>query len=128
MILSMLGHATAKPELTMHRVQIMVDEGYYAIDISYDGSLDAQLRIACMDQCKSAATYSETKPGLFLLGAFGDGDSFITLWAAGSAEWIIIYRINDDIGTRILEQPARTLPDFEGTPDGRRVIVLHTDT
>ncbi len=127
-MLAITGQSVANADTIMHLAQKFSDDGYYSIDINSVDSLESVLRISCAEKCKSNLSYSETISGFFPRGAFGDGNTFTTLWSAGSAEWIIIYRIHSGTVTKVLQQPSRTLPDFEADPDGRKIIVLHNDT
>jgi len=122
------GQALADTTLGMHLEQFFFNEGTYSLDVSYGDASSSKLRIYCTDKCHSKTAYSETISGLSLSGAFGTDDTFITRWAAGSINWLIIYRIHGGMVTKVLQQPSRALPDFESTPDGRRVIALRNDT
>ncbi len=127
-ILSWNLPAVASAEHIFHLEQSISGEGVYDLDVVSSDAFDSELRISCLRGCKATTPYSEAIKGDGFLGAFGDADTLITLWGSASVYWIRIYYIHDGTITKVLDQPSRTLPDFDVRAGGKPVMALHNDT
>jgi hypothetical protein len=126
-ILEWILPAAANTEHIMHLEQGFIGEGVYALDVVSSDTFDSDLRISCLRECKATTPYSEMIKVTGFLGAFGSVDTLITLWGSASVYWVRIYYIHDGSITKVLDQPSRTLPDFQ-VKSGRPVMALHNDT
>ena len=127
-ILAWNSRAVASAEHIFHLEQSISGEGVYDLDVVSSDAFDSELRISCVRECKTTTRYSEMIKVTGLLGAFGDADTLITLWGSASVYWVRIYYVHEGNITKVLDQPSRTLPDFDVRSEGKRIMALHNDT
>ncbi len=120
--------AAANAEHILHLEQLFIGGAVYALDVVRNDIFVSDLQISCLRGCKATAPYSEVIKGDGFLGAFSNGETLITLWGSASVYWIRIYYIHDGKITKVLDQPSRTLPDFDVRAGGKPVMALHNDT
>jgi len=127
-ILAWHSPAVATAEHILHLEQSFIGEGVYALDVVSSNTFDSDLRISCLRGCKATTPYSEMIRGDSFLGAFGNAETLFTLWGSASVYWIRIYYVHDGRITKVLDQPSRSLPDFEVKSEGKPIMALHNDT
>ena len=120
--------AAANAEHILHLEQLFIGGAVYALDVVRNDHFVSDLQISCLRGCTAPTPYSEVIKGDGFLGAFSNGETLITLWGSASVYWIRIYYIHDGTITKVLDQPSRTLPDFDVRAGGKAVMALHNDT
>jgi hypothetical protein len=123
----------AKPPTRYHSVAMLeadVADSRYRLrmlDALPEGkTFDRRLEIDCIATCPHPVHYAE-KIGDYPLSVFrfwDDSDQFITIWVAGSAYVVRIYRIDKQGVTKVLEAGTKSAPQFVDDADGNPAVIL----